>query len=53
MSAFDRIIGYDHIKNEMLEIMDILKNPEIYRAPRLRQPTTPALSRRQGTCAML
>ncbi len=32
MSAFDRIIGYDHIKNEMLEIMDILKNPEIYRA---------------------
>ena len=30
MSAFDRIIGYDSIKSEMLEIMDILKNPEIY-----------------------
>lgn len=30
MSAFDRIIGYDYIKNEMLELVDMLKNPEIY-----------------------
>ena len=30
MSAFDRIIGFDYIKNEMLELVDMLKNPEIY-----------------------
>ncbi len=31
MSAFDRIIGYDYVKNEMLEIIDMLKNPDIYK----------------------
>lgn len=30
MSAFDKIIGYDHIKNELLEMIDMLKNPEVY-----------------------
>lgn len=31
MSAFDRIIGYDHIKSEMMELADIIRNPEIYK----------------------
>lgn len=30
MSAFDRIIGYDYVKAELLEILDMLKNPEFY-----------------------
>ncbi len=30
MSAFDRIIGYDYVKREMLEIVDMLKNPNVY-----------------------
>ena len=31
MSAFDRIIGFDSIKNDLLGIIDIIKNPDIYR----------------------
>ena len=30
MSKFDKIIGYDAIKNELLQICDMLKNREIY-----------------------
>ena len=30
MSAFDKVIGYSYVKSEMLEILDMLKNPEIY-----------------------
>ena len=29
MSAFDRIIGFDSIKNDLLGIIDIIKNPDI------------------------
>ncbi len=32
MSAFDRVIGYDHIKTEMMELVDIIKNPEVYKS---------------------
>jgi cell division protease FtsH len=32
MSAFDRIIGFDSIKNDLLGIIDIIKNPDIYRS---------------------
>ena len=30
MNNFDRIIGYDAIKNELLQICDMIKNKEIY-----------------------
>ena len=30
-SAFDSIIGFDSIKNDLLGIIDIIKNPDIYR----------------------
>ena len=30
MSAFDKIIGYTSIKEELKQISDILKNREIY-----------------------
>lgn len=31
MSAFDKVIGYDAIKDELLRICDMLKNPEKYK----------------------
>ena len=31
MSAFDRIIGYESIKRELLQVCDMVRNPEIYR----------------------
>ena len=30
MSAFDKVIGYDSIKNELLQICDMIHNKEIY-----------------------
>jgi cell division protease FtsH len=30
MSEFDRIIGYEKVKNELMQICDMLKNPELY-----------------------
>lgn len=30
MSEFDRIIGYEKEKNELMQICDMLKNPELY-----------------------
>ena len=30
MSEFDRIIGYESVKNELKKICDILRNPELY-----------------------
>lgn len=30
MKAFDKIIGYDTIKNELIQICDMIKNREIY-----------------------
>lgn len=30
MSVFDRIIGYDHIKAELMQISDMIHHPEVY-----------------------
>ena len=30
MSEFDKIIGYEKVKNELMQICDMLKNPELY-----------------------
>ena len=30
MREFDRIIGYEKVKNELMQICDMLKNPELY-----------------------
>ena len=30
MTAFDKIIGYDSIKNKLIKICDMLKNKECY-----------------------
>ncbi len=30
-NAYDRIIGYDTIKTELMQISDMVKNPEVYR----------------------
>ena len=30
MSAFDKVIGYESIKNELLQICDMIKNREIF-----------------------
>lgn len=32
MSAFDRIIGYDYIKTELMQISDMIHHPEVYAA---------------------
>ena len=31
MKAFDKVIGYDSIKEELLQICDMIHNPEVYR----------------------
>ena len=31
MGAFDQVIGYEPIKEEMLQVCDMIRNPEIYR----------------------
>ena len=31
MSEFDKVIGYDNIKNDLLQVCDMVKNPEIYK----------------------
>ena len=31
MSAFDKVIGYESIKNELIRFCDVLKNPDRYR----------------------
>ncbi len=31
MSAFDKIIGYDTIKDELRQICDMVKNPALYK----------------------
>ena len=30
MNAFDQVIGYDTIKRELLQIVDMLHNREVY-----------------------
>ena len=32
MSTFDKIIGYDHIKAELMQISDMIHHPEVYAA---------------------
>ncbi len=32
MNSFDNIIGYDNIKNELLQIVDMIKNEDTYKA---------------------
>lgn len=32
MNAFDKVIGYDTIKTELLQICDMFRNPDIYRS---------------------
>lgn len=32
MKNFDKIIGYETIKNELMQICDIIKNPDVYKA---------------------
>lgn len=38
MSAFDRVIGYDGIKEELMQICDMIHNPQIYRNLGARLP---------------
>ncbi|MBQ6570172.1 MAG: AAA family ATPase [Clostridia bacterium] len=38
MSAFDKVIGYESIKEELLQICDILKNRDLYRQMGARLP---------------
>ena len=30
MGAFDKVIGYDQVKQELMQIADTLKNREVY-----------------------
>lgn len=38
MSAFDKIIGYETIKNELLQIVDMIKNQDIYKKAGAKLP---------------
>lgn len=31
MSAFDQVIGYESIKNELMQVCDMIRNPEVYK----------------------
>ena len=30
MSAFDQVIGYESIKEEMMQVCDMIRNPDVY-----------------------
>ena len=38
MNAFDKVIGYDAIKNELLQVTDMIKNPSCYEQLGARMP---------------
>ena len=38
MNAFDKVIGYESIKKELLQICDMIHHPEIYRDLGARMP---------------
>ena len=38
MNAFDKVIGYESIKNELLQICDMIHNPEVYTALGAKMP---------------
>ena len=38
MSAFDKIIGYDKIKTELMQISDMIHRPDAYAALGARMP---------------
>ena len=48
MSAFDKVIGYDSIKTELLQVCDVIHNPEIYRDMGARIPRGLLLSGEPG-----
>lgn len=48
MSAFDRIIGYDHIKAELMQISDMIHCPEVYAALDAKLPQGLLLSGAPG-----
>ena len=48
MSAFDRIIGYDHIKAELMQISDMIHHPEVYAALDAKLPQGLLLSGAPG-----
>jgi len=38
LSAFDKVIGYDAIKNEFMQVIDMIKNPDYYKRLGARMP---------------
>lgn len=48
MSAFDKIIGYDHIKAELRQISDMIHHPEVYAALDAKLPQGLLLSGAPG-----
>ena len=48
MSAFDRIIGYDYIKTELMQISDMIHHPEVYAALDAKLPQGLLLSGAPG-----
>lgn len=48
MSAFDKIIGYDHIKAELMQISDMIHHPEVYAALDAKLPQGLLLSGAPG-----
>ena len=39
MRPFDKVIGYEKVKEELIQICDILKNKEVYEALGARMPS--------------
>ena len=48
MSAFDRVIGYDYIKTELMQISDMIHHPEVYAALAAKLPQGLLLSGEPG-----
>ena len=48
MSAFDRIIGYDYFKTELMQISDMIHHPEVYAALAAKLPQGLLLSGEPG-----
>ena len=39
MRPFDKVIGYEKVKEELIQICDILKNKEVYETLGARMPS--------------
>ena len=53
MNSFEKVIGYETIKNELMQIVDMVHNKERYEALGARMPSGVLLHGNPGICKTL